>query len=168
MEENQRFIWINPLKLGSLHGGFESLYSCCCCRGAYAWGIVSDIKGRRLGFLATAVFTFFFGMLRFVYFSKVKRRRFMTSADSDFQSSESSYSLKHNLWLSLLCAVLGLQHIGSSWWHVHLLVLDLVAHQWGSIPSRNGSGCMICRHWETYVTSIASCVYIWSRHLPLV
>jgi MFS family permease len=31
--------------------------------GAYAWGIVSDIHGRRLGFIATALFTFLFGML---------------------------------------------------------------------------------------------------------
>ncbi|XP_024403195.1 organic cation/carnitine transporter 7 [Physcomitrium patens] len=31
--------------------------------GAYIWGLVSDIKGRRVGFLATAVFTFFFGLL---------------------------------------------------------------------------------------------------------
>jgi hypothetical protein len=35
-------------------------------RGAYAWGIVSDIHGRRLGFIATALFTFFFGMLRYM------------------------------------------------------------------------------------------------------
>ncbi|KAG0568457.1 hypothetical protein KC19_6G020900 [Ceratodon purpureus] len=31
--------------------------------GAYVWGFVSDMKGRRLGFLATALFTFFFGLL---------------------------------------------------------------------------------------------------------
>ena len=30
------------------------------------WGLVSDMKGRRLGFLATALFTFFFGLLRHV------------------------------------------------------------------------------------------------------
>ncbi|XP_024368939.1 organic cation/carnitine transporter 7 [Physcomitrium patens] len=31
--------------------------------GAYVWGLVSDMKGRRLGFMATALFTFFFGLL---------------------------------------------------------------------------------------------------------
>jgi MFS family permease len=37
--------------------------------GAYAWGIVSDIHGRRLGFIATALFTFLFGMLRYMTLS---------------------------------------------------------------------------------------------------
>jgi hypothetical protein len=31
------------------------------------WGLVSDMKGRKLGFLATALFTFFFGLLRHVH-----------------------------------------------------------------------------------------------------
>jgi len=31
--------------------------------GAYVWGVVADIKGRRLGFCATALFTFLFGLL---------------------------------------------------------------------------------------------------------
>ena len=30
------------------------------------WGVVADIKGRRLGFCATALFTFLFGLLRFL------------------------------------------------------------------------------------------------------
>ena len=29
--------------------------------GAYSWGVLGDARGRRAGFFATAVFTFFFG-----------------------------------------------------------------------------------------------------------
>lgn len=31
--------------------------------GAYAWGSLGDAKGRKLGFFATALFTFTFGVL---------------------------------------------------------------------------------------------------------
>jgi MFS family permease len=47
----------------SEEGAISSVVFAGIFLGAYAWGIVSDIHGRRLGFIATALFTFFFGML---------------------------------------------------------------------------------------------------------
>jgi MFS family permease len=47
----------------SEEGAISSMVFAGIFLGAYAWGIVSDIHGRRLGFIATALFTFFFGML---------------------------------------------------------------------------------------------------------
>ncbi|CAM6017667.1 unnamed protein product [Sphagnum balticum] len=47
----------------SEEGAISSVVFAGVFLGAYAWGIVSDIHGRRLGFIATALFTFLFGML---------------------------------------------------------------------------------------------------------
>jgi MFS family permease len=47
----------------SEEGAISSVVFAGIFLGAYAWGIVSDIHGRRLGFIATALFTFLFGML---------------------------------------------------------------------------------------------------------
>lgn len=44
-------------------GAISSAVFLGLCLGSYVWGFLSDLKGRRLGFLATAIFTFFFGLL---------------------------------------------------------------------------------------------------------
>ena len=40
-----------------------SIVFCGTMIGAYSWGVLSDAKGRRAGFFATAIFTFVFGVL---------------------------------------------------------------------------------------------------------
>ena len=40
-----------------------SIVFCGTMIGAYSWGVLGDAKGRRVGFFATAMFTFVFGVL---------------------------------------------------------------------------------------------------------
>lgn len=40
-----------------------SIVFCGTMLGAYGWGVLGDAKGRRVGFAATAAFTFAFGIL---------------------------------------------------------------------------------------------------------
>ena len=40
-----------------------SIVFCGTMIGAYSWGVLGDAKGRRVGFFATAIFTFVFGVL---------------------------------------------------------------------------------------------------------
>ena len=40
-----------------------SIVFCGTMIGAYSWGVLGDAKGRRMGFFATAIFTFIFGVL---------------------------------------------------------------------------------------------------------
>lgn len=40
-----------------------SIVFCGTMAGAYGWGVLGDARGRRIGFAATAAFTFAFGIL---------------------------------------------------------------------------------------------------------
>jgi MFS family permease len=40
-----------------------SIVFCGTMAGAYSWGILGDVRGRRVGFFGTAAFTFVFGAL---------------------------------------------------------------------------------------------------------
>ena len=40
-----------------------SIVFCGTMVGAYSWGVLGDARGRRVGFFATAIFTFVFGVL---------------------------------------------------------------------------------------------------------